>query len=63
MQQPLSDSEIKDNSSKEKFTPIAESIKEVLGWPSFGQLVIDQSKLAGEALAGIPLHAFSFQNR
>ncbi|KAG2681644.1 hypothetical protein I3760_11G153900 [Carya illinoinensis] len=51
----LSDSEFKDHSNQEKFTPIVESIKEEPGWPSFGQLIIDLSKLAGEALAGIAL--------
>ncbi|XP_040985674.1 uncharacterized protein LOC121233959 isoform X2 [Juglans microcarpa x Juglans regia] len=52
----LSDSEFKDHSNQEKSTPIVESIKEESGWPSFGQLIIDLSKLAGEALAGIPLY-------
>lgn len=51
-QQPL-DSKFKEYSSKEKPTPIVESIKEEPGWPSFGQLIIDLSKLTFEALAGI----------
>ncbi|KAL0001382.1 hypothetical protein SO802_015163 [Lithocarpus litseifolius] len=50
--QPL-DSKFKEHSSKEKPTSIVESIKEEPGWPSFGQLIIDLSKLALEALAGI----------
>lgn len=51
-----SDSKFKEHSSKEKPTPIVESIKEEPGWPSFGQLIIDLSKLALEALAGIFLY-------
>lgn len=53
MQRHVSDSEFKDHSSKIKPTPIAESTKEEPGWPSFGQLIIDLSKLAVEALTGI----------
>ncbi|KAG6634353.1 uncharacterized protein LOC122289955 [Carya illinoinensis] len=51
-----SDSEFKDHSNKGKPTPIVESIKEEPGWPSFGRLILDLSKLAVEALAGIPLY-------
>ncbi|XP_059443974.1 uncharacterized protein LOC132175900 isoform X2 [Corylus avellana] len=52
----LADSEFKDHSGKEKPTPIVDSVKEEPGWPSFGQLIIDLSKLALEALAGMLLY-------
>jgi len=47
---------------KEKPTPIVETVKEeqVAGWPSFGRLIIDLSKLAVEALASIFLYFFPF---
>lgn len=56
LQQQLPDSEFKDHSGKEKPTPIVDSVKEEPGWPSFGQLIIDLSKLALEALAGMLLY-------
>jgi len=58
LQQQPSESEFEDQPSEEKPTPIVESIKEepVAGWPSFGQLIIDLSKLALEALANIFLY-------
>ncbi|GLU15134.1 hypothetical protein SLE2022_316540 [Rubroshorea leprosula] len=45
-----SQSEFKKETRKEKPTPIVESMKEEPGWPSFGQLIIDLSKLALEAM-------------
>ncbi|XP_034679604.1 uncharacterized protein LOC117909629 isoform X2 [Vitis riparia] len=53
-----SESEFEDQLIKEKPTPIVESIKEEpdAGWPSFGQLIIDLSKLTLEALTGILLY-------
>ncbi|KAJ6966295.1 hypothetical protein NC652_003996 [Populus alba x Populus x berolinensis] len=50
-----SESEFKKKSSKEKPIPIMENMKEEPKWPSFGQLLIDLSKLALEALVGILL--------
>lgn len=57
LQQP-SESEFKEQPSKEKrkATPIIESVKEEPGWPSFGQLVMDLSKLALEAVASVFLY-------
>ncbi|KAK6934111.1 NHL repeat [Dillenia turbinata] len=48
-----------------KATPIMESIKEEpeAGWPSFGQLVIDLSKLLLEALASIVMYFIPFRFR
>ncbi|KAK9269104.1 hypothetical protein L1049_000873 [Liquidambar formosana] len=56
--QQSSESEFEDQPIGEKPTPIVESIKEepVAGWPSFGQLILDLSKLALEALANIFLY-------
>nr|KYP51333.1 hypothetical protein KK1_026762 [Cajanus cajan] len=56
-----SEREYKGPASNEKHMPILESSKEEPGWPSFGQLIIDLSKLSLEALAGaftqfIPSH-------
>ncbi|KAF9666693.1 hypothetical protein SADUNF_Sadunf16G0255300 [Salix dunnii] len=50
-----SETEFKKKSSKEKPIPIVENMKEDPKWPSFGQLLIDLSKLALEALVGILL--------
>ncbi|KAK7401764.1 hypothetical protein VNO78_13512 [Psophocarpus tetragonolobus] len=47
-----SEKEFKGLSSNQKHMSILESSKEEPGWPSFGQLIIDLSKLALEALAG-----------
>ena len=55
LQQP-SESEFKEQPSKENPTPIIESMKEVPGWPSFGQLVMDLCKLALEAMASMFLY-------
>lgn len=55
LQQP-SDREFKEQPSKEKLTPIVDSTKEEPGWPSFGQLVADLSKLALEAMGSIFLY-------
>ncbi|MED6206401.1 hypothetical protein PIB30_026346 [Stylosanthes scabra] len=44
--------EIKAQASHEKTMPILENSKEEPGWPSFGQLLVDLSKLSLEALAG-----------
>ncbi|XP_024028139.1 uncharacterized protein LOC21386204 [Morus notabilis] len=51
---PPSDNEAKGKPSEEKHT-LMESTKEP-GWPSFGQLIIDLSKLGLEALGGIFLY-------
>ena len=51
MQQPF-ENEIKEQPRKEEPTFDRERTKEEPGWPSFGQLVIDLSKLGLEALAG-----------
>ncbi|XP_021287836.1 uncharacterized protein LOC110419208 isoform X2 [Herrania umbratica] len=51
-----SESEFKEQPSKQKPTPIVESVKEEPGWPSFGQLVMDLSKLALEAMATMFLY-------
>ncbi|KAL4334694.1 hypothetical protein GQ457_07G015220 [Hibiscus cannabinus] len=51
-----SDREFKEQPSKEKPTLIVDSTKEEPGWPSFGQLVADLSKLGLEATAGIFLY-------
>lgn len=66
MQQPM-ERESQEHPSKDKTTPIVESIKEEseAGWPSFGQLLMDLSKLALEALASVFLQfmPFSFQRK
>lgn len=49
LQQP-SGREFKGQAANEKLVPILESSKEEPGWPSFGQLIIDLSKLSLEAL-------------
>ncbi|KAF2286133.1 hypothetical protein GH714_010755 [Hevea brasiliensis] len=54
--QQYSESEFKEYPSMEKPTPITESMKEEPKWPSFGQLMIDLSKLALEALASMFLY-------
>ncbi|XVE63348.1 hypothetical protein DITRI_Ditri07aG0013100 [Diplodiscus trichospermus] len=51
-----SDTEFREQPSKEKPTPIVETLKEEPGWPSFGQLVFDLSKLALEAMASMFLY-------
>lgn len=59
VQKHPSESDPHDQQSKEKSTPIVEPIKEdqeAEGWPSFGRLIIDLSKLAFEALTGIFLY-------
>lgn len=61
MLQRPSEKEFKGPASNEKHMPILESSKEEPGWPSFGQLIVDLSKLSLEALAGaftqfIPSH-------
>ena len=47
---------MKEHPSSEKSTLLVESVKEEPGWPSFGQLLSDLSKLGLEALAGIFVH-------
>ncbi|KAL1349994.1 hypothetical protein HN51_026467 [Arachis hypogaea] len=47
-----SEGEFKAHASHEKTMPILENSKEEPGWPSFGQLLVDLSKLSLEALAG-----------
>ncbi|KAJ1441633.1 hypothetical protein SESBI_01257 [Sesbania bispinosa] len=61
MLQRPSEREFKGQASNEKHMPILESSKEEPGWPSFGQLIADLSKLSLEALASaftqfIPSH-------
>ncbi|GMN54343.1 hypothetical protein TIFTF001_023470 [Ficus carica] len=51
-----SEDEAKEKPSEEKHTPIVETPKEEPGWPSFGQLIIDLSKLGLEALGGLFLY-------
>ncbi|KAJ6894155.1 hypothetical protein NC652_028048 [Populus alba x Populus x berolinensis] len=53
--QQSSESEYKEKSSKEKPIPVVDNMKEEPMWPSFGQLFIDLSKLALEALVGVLL--------
>ncbi|KAJ6417090.1 hypothetical protein OIU84_002895 [Salix udensis] len=53
--QQSSESEYKEKANKEKPILIMENMKEEPKWPSFGQLFIDLSKLALEALVGILL--------
>ncbi|XP_070664175.1 uncharacterized protein [Malus domestica] len=53
---PLSKSEMKEHPSNGKSTLLVKSMKEEPGWPSFGQLVSDLSKLGLAALAGIFVH-------
>ncbi|KAF7822613.1 internalin A [Senna tora] len=45
------DKEFKGQASNEKHMPVLQNNKEEPGWPSFGQLIIDLSKLSLEALA------------
>ncbi|KAI4390143.1 hypothetical protein MLD38_002285 [Melastoma candidum] len=52
-QRPASETVSKREQRDEKITPIVDNSKEFPGWPSFGQLMVDLSKLALEALAGI----------
>lgn len=64
MLQKPSASEFKEQVSSDKHMPILESSKEEPGWPSFGQLIVDLSKLSLEALARafaqvIPSHLIS----
>ncbi|XP_002524526.2 uncharacterized protein LOC8288262 isoform X1 [Ricinus communis] len=54
--QHFSESEILEHQSMEKPTPITGSMKEEPRWPSFGQLMIDLSKLTLEALADMFLY-------
>ncbi|KAJ6728173.1 hypothetical protein OIU74_006263 [Salix koriyanagi] len=53
--QQSSESEYKEKANKEKPILIMDNMKEEPKWPSFGQLFIDLSKLALEALVGILL--------
>lgn len=50
MLQQRSEREFNGQASNEKSMPILESSKEEPGWPSFGQLIVDLSKLSMEAL-------------
>ena len=56
MYQQPSENETNGKSTEEKVSPIVESTKDEPGWPSFGQLIIDLSKLGLEALAGLFLY-------
>lgn len=55
--------EFKEPSEKEKPIPIVESMKEEPGWPSFGQLIIDLSKLALAAMGSMFLNFVPFRFR
>ncbi|XP_065861919.1 uncharacterized protein [Euphorbia lathyris] len=50
------ESDFKEHPSMEKPTPMMENMKDEPRWPTFGQLVIDLSKLAVEALASVFLY-------
>ncbi|XVF04401.1 hypothetical protein REPUB_Repub05bG0079100 [Reevesia pubescens] len=54
--QQSSENGFKEQPSKEKPTPIVESMKAEPGWPTFGQLVMDLSKLALEAMGSMFLY-------
>ncbi|OAY28822.1 uncharacterized protein LOC110600830 [Manihot esculenta] len=54
--QQYPENEFKEYPSMEKPSPITETMKEDPKWPSFGQLIIDLSKLALEALANMFLY-------
>lgn len=60
-------SDSKEQHNKEKPSPIVEAVKaeQEAGWPSFGQLILDLSKLALEALAGafVYLTPFGIRNK
>ncbi|OVA12419.1 NHL repeat [Macleaya cordata] len=64
MQQP-SETEVQHKSTTDKSTPLVESLKEDLdaGWPSFGRLLADLSKLAAEALGSVFLYFIPFNLR
>ncbi|KAJ0102930.1 hypothetical protein Patl1_04897 [Pistacia atlantica] len=61
-QQPF-ESEFKEQPNKEKSTLIADRMKEEPGWPSFGQLIIDLSKFAFEAIGGVFLYFIPSRTR
>ncbi|XP_058095498.1 uncharacterized protein LOC131240953 [Magnolia sinica] len=58
MQKHATESELQDPDTVEKATLLVETLKEdpVAGWPSFGQLLVDLSKLIFEALGSIFLY-------
>ncbi|KAF4363846.1 hypothetical protein CsatB_000050 [Cannabis sativa] len=53
--QPL-ENDINGKPSEEKLIPVMEGTKDEPGWPSFGQLIIDLSKLGLEMLGGLFLY-------
>ncbi|KAI8010629.1 hypothetical protein ACSBR2_011620 [Camellia fascicularis] len=59
------ESEYQDYLSNEKPTPVVEPVKEEqeAGWPSFGRLIIDLSKLALEALASVFFYFIPFRSK
>ncbi|XP_022142888.1 uncharacterized protein LOC111012893 isoform X2 [Momordica charantia] len=58
-----SETEFKEKPNKEESMPVMDGIKEEPGWPSFGQLVVDLSKLALESVASIFLSVVSTRFR
>lgn len=59
------DSDFITKPSKQKATPMVETIKEDsdAGWPSFGQLIIDLSRIGLEALMTVLLYIIPFRFR
>ncbi|CAK9151725.1 unnamed protein product [Ilex paraguariensis] len=60
---PMEEINSQEQLSKEKPTPIVETVKEeqVAGWPSFGQLIVDLCKLGLEASGSIFLYLMPFR--
>lgn len=65
MQERVGTGTLEDQQKKEKVMPVVETMKEdqEAGWPSFGQLVGDLSKLAFETLGGTLASLFPFHFR
>lgn len=53
LQQVKLGSEFKEQTDEKKAVPLMESVKDVPGWPSFGQLLVDLSKFSLEAFGSI----------
>lgn len=64
MRQPM-ESKFQEQLGKEKPTPMVETIKQEpdAAWPSFGQLVLDLSKLALEALGSVAFYLVPFHSK
>ncbi|XP_010542321.1 PREDICTED: uncharacterized protein LOC104815575 isoform X2 [Tarenaya hassleriana] len=54
--QQISETMSEEHPGKQKLAPVVETAKEEPGWPSFGQLVIDLSKLSLEFLTSLVFH-------